>query len=247
MLNDNWSDKINTARSIIGKVLKDFKIPVSLFKKEPGKDEDGVDLSCYASLYISNYKKATRIPVKNLKYLNSGLVPITMYGFLKGMENLIIVPKLELDTSNCMDFAASFSYLNDLEQINLHWLRGTHATSLDEMFYRDYNLEAVDLSKFNANRVLSATHMFAFDRKIKEIDLSGIDTSTIKYWSFMFYKCEKLERIKGVLDFSNMVAANNIFGGTSMLLSDVKVRNIGDRKAFEKWSGLNSNQYTIVD
>ena len=152
-----------------------------------------------------------------------------------------------MDTSNCMDFAASFSCLNDIEQINLQWLRGTHATSLDEMFYRDYNLKTVDLSKFNANRVLSATHMFAFDKNLKVIDLSGIDTSTIKYWSFMFYKCEKLERIEGVLDFSNRVAANDIFTGTGLLLKGVKVRNIGDRQTFENWSGLKSSQYIIVD
>ena len=152
-----------------------------------------------------------------------------------------------MDTSNCMDFAASFSCLNDIEQINLQWLRGTHATSLDEMFYRDYNLKTVDLSKFNANRVLSATHMFAFDKNLKVIDLSGIDTSTIKYWSFMFYKCEKLERIEGVLDFSNRVAANDIFTGTSLLLNGVKVRNIGDRETFENWSGLKSSQYIIID
>ena len=246
-MNNNWSDKVNIALSMVSNVLDNIKNSASPFKKEPDGDEEGVDLSYYASLYINNYKEAIRIPTRNLKYLNSGLVPSTMYSFLKGMENLIIVPKIDIDTSNCMDFAASFSCLNDIEQINLQWLRGTHATSLDEMFYRDYNLKTVDLSKFNANRVLSATHMFAFDKNLKVIDLSGIDTSTIKYWSFMFYKCEKLERIEGVLDFSNRVAANDIFTGTGLLLKDVKVRNIGDRKTFENWSGLKSSQYTIVD
>ena len=176
-----------------------------------------VDLTYYARNHIQDYQNITEIPQENLNYLNSGLVASNMSGMFNGCNELQSVPKLNIDTSQCID---------------------THG-----MFYDCYALTSLDLSNWDTSNVTSMSAMFCYCYALTTIDLSSFNTSKVTVMRSMFYYCQALEHIEGIIDMKSCTDYSNMFLNCPKL-SGVKIKNPpGD---FESKTKLNSSQYEIV-
>ena len=175
-----------------------------------------VDLSYYRS-NIPNYEIITEIPQENLDYLNSGLIATNMIYMFSECNNLKTIPKLNIDTSQCVN--------------------------MEYMFSTCQALTTLDLSNFNTSNVTDMGYMFNNCNSLTTIDLSNFNTSKVTDMFEMFYNCRSLEHIEGVIDMKSCTNYRLMFGNCTKL-SGVKIKNPPDN--FESATRLNSSQYTIV-
>ena len=79
---------------------------------------------------------------------------------------------------------------------------------------------------------------FSYLQKLRSVDISQFDTSRINNFNDMFYQCDNLQEINGVLDMSGIAGTSyrmnvyNMFYGCDKLQS-VKMKNLPD-DFFEK-------------
>ena len=73
-----------------------------------------VDLSYYAQNNIPNYTTITEIPQENLNYITSGLRTNNMNYMFDSCNKLTIIPKLNIDTSQCIYMYSVFGDCNFL-------------------------------------------------------------------------------------------------------------------------------------
>lgn len=190
----------------------------------PDSQTGMVDLTNYASKYISNYTSVNEIPQENLDYLNSGLVASNMSYMFNMCMFLQSLPELNIDTSKCANMSCMF------------YNCGTDDSDSSTLF-------DVDLSNFNTSFAISMKYLFYTFRRLKNLNISGWDTSKVVDMQYMFYDCRKLEHIEGVIDMASCTSYIHMFYGCSRL-SGVKIKNPPDD--FESTSKLNSSQYEIV-
>ena len=65
-------------------------------------------------------------------------------------------------------------------------------TTMEDMFYKCYNLTDIDVSGFDTSEVTDMSQMFRSCEKLKSLDLSNFDTSKVKDMGYMFYDCWEL-------------------------------------------------------
>ena len=176
-----------------------------------------VDLSYYARSNIPNYEIITEIPQDNLAYLNSGLIATNMIYMFSECNNLKTIPKLNIDTSQCVNMEYMFDNCN--------------------------SLASLDLSNFNTNNVTDMGYMFCRCESLTSLDLSNFDTSKVTDMFEMFYNCKALKHIEGIIDMKSCTNYRLMFGNCSKL-SGVKIKN--PPTDFELATRLNSSQYEIV-
>ena len=179
-----------------------------------------VDLSYYARDNIQDYTFITQIPQDNLDYLNSGLVASDMSNMFYDCNNLQSIPKLNIDTSQCVNMYGMFDYC--------------------------YALTTIDLSNFDTSNVTDMSSMFRYCYALTTIDLSNWDTSNVTDMKYMFYGCRNLEHIEGIIDMKSCTKTINysyMFYNCTKL-SGVKIKNPPDN--FESTTKLSSSQYEIV-
>ena len=179
-----------------------------------------VDLSYYASIHIQDYQNITEIPQENLEYLNSGLIASNISNIFDGCNNLKTIPKLNIDTSQC---------------VNMY-----------RMFHDCQALTTIDLSNWNTSNVTDMGFMFRYCYALTTIDLSNWDTSNVTDIKYMFYGCRNLEHIEGIIDMKSCTKTINysyMFYNCTKL-SGVKIKNPPDN--FESTTKLSSSQYEIV-
>ena len=114
-----------------------------------------------------------------------------MYEVYIGGENGII----EANTNG----SGLFSYLTNIESLNLNKLDTSYMTSMSYMFYNSSSLKEIDISNFNTSKVTAMNNMFSGCENLTSLDLSSFDTSNVTKMDYMFYNCKSLPS----LDLSN--------------------------------------------
>lgn len=175
-----------------------------------------VDLSYYASKNIDNYQEITEIPQEHLEYLQSGLHASNMGDMFGGCEKLTTIPKLNIDTNECIDMTT--------------------------MFFSCRSLTSLDLSNWNTGNVDTMSAMFALCSSLTSIDISNFDTSNVIFMTAMFDSCSSLTTITGIIDMKSCISYRNMFFNCTKL-TNVKIKN---PPAGFDGAGLSSSQYTIV-
>ena len=132
-------------------------------------------------------------------------------------NNLKTIPKLNIDTSQCVN--------------------------MEYMFYNCRALTTLDLSNFDTSNVTDMNRMFYYCQTLTSLDLSNFNTSNVTDMFGMFANCRSLEHIEGIIDMKSCTNYRLMFGNCSKL-SGVKIKNPPDD--FEALTRLNSSQYEIV-
>ena len=130
-----------------------------------------VDLSYYAKNSIPDYQNTTEIPQENLEYLNSGLIASNMRYMFYDCYKLQSIPKLNIDTSQCIDMGRMFYYCQVLTTIDLSNWDTSNVTNMNSMFYNCRNLEHIE-------------------------GIIDMKSCTRSNYSTMFYNCTKLSGVK---------------------------------------------------
>lgn len=107
---------------------------------------------------------------------------------------------------SCRDMFRNESYPGKdkgLKKLDLSMLSFPNVELANDMFGQLEGLAELKLPKMGQNhRFNDARLMFSDLRSIKTIDVAGIDFSRVGNFERMFYNCENLEEIKGVIDIS---------------------------------------------
>ena len=94
-------------------------------------------------------------------------------------------------------------YVKGLKKLDLSMLSFPNVELVNDMFGQLEGLTELKVPKMGQNhRFNNASLMFSDLRSIKTIDVTGIDFSRVGNFERMFYNCENLEEIKGVIDIS---------------------------------------------
>ena len=176
-----------------------------------------IDLSYYAQSNIPNYTTITKMSKEKLDYLNSGLRTNNMKCMFDSCYELTSIPKLNIDTSQCID--------------------------MNNMFYDCSSITSLDLTNFNTSKVTNMFSMFFRCNKLTSLDLSNFDTSKVTNMRYMFYDCASLTTIKGVIDMKSCTINYDSMFYNCTKLKGVQIKN--PPSGFDG-AGLNKDQYTIV-
>lgn len=116
----------------------------------------------------------------------------------------------------CRDMFKSESSPNvnkGVKKLDLSMLSFPNVENTDNMFGQLEGLTELKVPKMGQNhRFNNARLMFNDLKSIKTIDVTGIDFSRVGNFEKMFYYCENLEEIKGVIDMSAI--GNTAYGWT---------------------------------
>ena len=119
-----------------------------------------------------------------------------LYEVYIGGENGVV----ETNTSG----SGLFSYLTNIESLDLSKLDTSYMTSMSYMFYNSSGLKELDLSNFDTSSVTQMNSMFSGCSSIAELDLSNFTPRTLNLADNLFYGCSSL-RLLDIrnIDFSN--------------------------------------------
>ena len=134
----------------------------------------------------------------------------SLYEVSIGSEN----GSLEANTNG----SGMFSYLDNVDTLDLTGLDTSNMTSMSYMFYNSNSLKSVNLSNFNTSKLLYANNMFNGCTSLESLDLSNFNTSKVTNFSNMFRDCQKMKEIN-LSNFDTSSATNfaNLFHNCSSL------------------------------
>ena len=134
----------------------------------------------------------------------------SLYEVSIGSEN----GSLEANTNG----SGMFSYLDNVDTLDLTGLDTSNMTSMSYMFYNSNSLKSINLSNFNTSKLLYANNMFNGCTSLESLDLSNFNTSKVTNFSNMFKDCQKMKEIN-LSNFDTSSATNfaNLFHNCSSL------------------------------
>ena len=134
----------------------------------------------------------------------------SLYEVSIGSEN----GSLEANTNG----SGMFSYLDNVDTLDLTGLDTSNMTSMSYMFYNSNSLKSINLSNFNTSKLLYANNMFNGCTSLESLDLSNFNTSKVTNFSNMFRDCQKMKEIN-LSNFDTSSATNfaNLFHNCSSL------------------------------
>ena len=134
----------------------------------------------------------------------------SLYEVSIGSEN----GSLEANTNG----SGMFSYLDNVDTLDLTGLDTSNMTSMSYMFYNSNSLKSVNLSNFNTSKLLYANNMFNGCTSLESLDLSNFNTSKVTNFSNMFRDCQKMKEINlSNFDTSSATTFANLFHNCSSL------------------------------
>ena len=134
----------------------------------------------------------------------------SLYEVSIGSEN----GSLEANTNG----SGMFSYLDNVDTLDLTGLDTSNMTSMTYMFYNSNSLKSINLSNFNTSKLLYANNMFNGCTSLESLDLSNFNTSKVTNFSNMFRDCQKMKEIN-LSNFDTLSATTfaNLFHNCSSL------------------------------
>ena len=134
----------------------------------------------------------------------------SLYEVSIGSEN----GSLEANTNG----SGMFSYLDNVDTLDLTGLDTSNMTSMSRMFYNSNSLKSINLSNFNTSKLLYANNMFNGCTSLESLDLSNFNTSKVTNFSNMFRDCQKMKEINlSNFDTSSATTFANLFHNCSSL------------------------------
>ena len=134
----------------------------------------------------------------------------SLYEVSIGSEN----GSLEANTNG----SGMFSYLDNVDTLDLTGLDTSNMTSMSYMFYNSNSLKSINLSNFNTSKLLYANNMFNGCTSLESLDLSNFNTSKVTNFSNMFRDCQKMKEINlSNFDTSSATTFANLFYNCSSL------------------------------
>ena len=134
----------------------------------------------------------------------------SLYEVSIGSEN----GSLEANTNG----SGMFSYLDNVDTLDLTGLDTSNMTSMSYMFYNSNSLKSINLSNFNTSKLLYANNMFNGCTSLESLDLSNFNTSKVTNFSNMFRDCQKMKEINlSNFDTSSATSFANLFHNCSSL------------------------------
>ena len=134
----------------------------------------------------------------------------SLYEISIGSEN----GSLEANTNG----SGMFSYLDNVDTLDLTGLDTSNMTSMSYMFYNSNSLKSINLSNFNTSKLLYANNMFNGCTSLESLDLSNFNTSKVTNFSNMFRDCQKMKEINlSNFDTSSATTFANLFHNCSSL------------------------------
>ena len=134
----------------------------------------------------------------------------SLYEVSIGSEN----GSLEANTNG----SGMFSYLDNVDTLDLTGLDTSNMTSMSYMFYNSNSLKSINLSNFNTSKLLYANNMFNGCTSLESLDLSNFNASKVTNFSNMFRDCQKMKEINlSNFDTSSATTFANLFHNCSSL------------------------------
>ena len=125
----------------------------------------------------------------------------SLYEVSIGSEN----GSLEANTNG----SGMFSYLDNVDTLDLTGLDTSNMTSMSMMFYKSTSLKSIDVSGFDTSKVVNMNGMFWECSNLTSINISNFNTSKVTDMNNMFAECSNLI----TLDLSNFDTSNVIYMG----------------------------------
>lgn len=208
----------------------------------PIPDENGfVDLTDYASLYISNYSTVTSIPEENQKYLDSGILPINMTRAFYGLDSVSSINLEKLNTEYVSSLESCFededTGKNDnlkalTEVIGINNWNTNNLTNFENMFTNCVKLVSLDLTKWNIQKITDlyrSINTGFIGCSALVLNLSGWDCSSITSFEKLFYNTDIKElNVKNWIISPNVTNFSNCFGSNSSTIINVSGWNISN-------------------
>ena len=111
----------------------------------------------------------------------------SLYEVSIGSEN----GSLEANTNG----SGMFSYLDNVDTLDLTGLDTSNMTSMSRMFYKSTSLKNIDVSGFDTSKVVNMIFMFNNCSSLISLDLSSFNTSNVTKMEAMFQNDVNLENI----------------------------------------------------
>ena len=111
----------------------------------------------------------------------------SLYEVSIGSEN----GSLEANTNG----SGMFSYLDNVDTLDLTGLDTSNMTSMSRMFYKSTSLKNIDVSGFDTSKVVNMIFMFNNCSSLISLDLSSFNTSNVTNMEAMFQNDVNLENI----------------------------------------------------
>ena len=152
----------------------------------------------------------------------------SLYEVSIGSEN----GSLEANTNG----SGMFSYLDNVDTLDLTGLDTSNMTSMSMMFYKSTSLKSIDVSGFDTSKVVNMSYMFEGCSNLEILDLSNFKTSNVLLMQGMFWDCQKLKNID-VSNFNTgkVTSMNRMFWKCKSLieidLSNFNTSNVTDMYA----------------
>ncbi len=152
----------------------------------------------------------------------------SLYEVSIGSEN----GSLEANTNG----SGMFSYLDNVDTLDLTGLDTSNMTSMSMMFYKSTSLKSIDVSGFDTSKVVNMSYMFEGCSNLEILDLSNFKTSNVSLMQGMFWDCQKLKNID-VSNFNTgkVTSMNRMFWNCKSLieidLSNFNTSNVTDMYA----------------
>ena len=120
----------------------------------------------------------------------------SLYEISIGSEN----GSLEANTNG----SGMFSYLDNVDTLDLTGLDTSNMTSMSRMFYKSTSLKNIDVSGFDTSKVVNMNGMFWECSNLTSINISNFNTSKVTDMNNMFAECSNITE----LDLSNFDTSN---------------------------------------
>ena len=126
----------------------------------------------------------------------------SLYEVSIGSEN----GSLEANTNG----SGMFSYLDNVDTLDLTGLDTSNMTSMSRMFYKSTSLKNIDVSGFDTSKVVNMIFMFNNCSSLISLDLSSFNTSNVTNMEAMFQNDVNLENITFGDNFNTSKVKNMI-------------------------------------
>ena len=153
----------------------------------------------------------------------------SLYEVSIGSEN----GSLEANTNG----SGMFSYLDNVDTLDLTGLDTSNMTSMSRMFYKSTSLKNIDVSGFDTSKVVNMDYMFNGCNNLESLNLSNFNTSNVTSMYGMFYGCSNLVDIDlSSFNTSKVTNMGSLFNGCSNLTS-INITNF-DTSNVTEMSGM---------
>lgn len=203
---NNNQDYSKTPYRILVKKLKAIDEPDYTFDGVYGPipdENNNVDLTSYASKYISGYTTITKLPEENNRYLKKVFTDpnyhvTNMHNAFNSISHITSYDSADIanwDTSNVTDMYGCFYNNAKLKSLPIENWNTQNVTNLDQFCRGNNAITSLDLSKWNTSKVTTLNRAFSEMDSVVDINCSGFDLNNCTTIYACFYHDDSLVHV----------------------------------------------------